>query len=181
MTPLIGRAEARRGLLSSAMERSPISYRDGNEVIRPTNPCILTRYGKTTETNCGDSAGWMGIPRRHERERHRAGPETSVCRTAQEISQHFDSYVRSICGIARGANGQQRSRAHEHGRGTDRAHGHHTDRPADREQTIAKRAAVSASDGARGSAATAFSRIAKRWRRTLAHPALVCAAGDGQE
>ena len=25
--------------------------------------CILIRYGKTTENDCIDRAGWMGIPR----------------------------------------------------------------------------------------------------------------------
>src|SRR5260370_38558687 len=53
-------------------------YRDGNKVIRPINPCILTRYGKTTEANCANSARWMGIPRGDQGERHCAGAEAGV-------------------------------------------------------------------------------------------------------
>src|SRR6266576_2979381 len=112
MTPLICPTEAPCESFSSTMKRSN-EYRDGNEVIRPTNPCILTRYGKTTETNCADSAGWMGIPRGDEGKRDRAGTEVGVRRAAKEISQHLHSYFRAICGIARRTNGQQRSGAHE--------------------------------------------------------------------
>src|SRR5260370_34047417 len=61
MTALIVRAGATREFLSSAIEHS-IEYRDGNKVIRPINPCILARYDKTTETDCVDGVGWMGIP-----------------------------------------------------------------------------------------------------------------------
>src|SRR6266403_1042583 len=126
MTPLICPTEAPCESFSSTMKRSN-EYRDGNEVIRPTNPCILTRYDKTTETDCAHSARWMGIPRGDQGERHRAGAETGLRRTDQEVSKYFDSHLRTICGIARGTNGQQRSRAHEYGRGADRAHGHHPD------------------------------------------------------
>jgi len=35
--------------------------------------CILTRYDKTTETNCVDCARWVGIPRGDEGECDRAG------------------------------------------------------------------------------------------------------------
>src|SRR5882762_7769390 len=121
--------------------------------------CILTRYDKTAETNCVDCARWVGIPRGDEGECDRAGAEAGVRRADPEISQHLDSYVGAICWIARGADGQQRSRAHEHGRGSDRAHGHYPHRPADREQATAERTVVSASHGARPGAATAFCGI----------------------
>src|SRR5437773_9611519 len=125
MTPLICPTEAPCESFSSTMKRSN-EYRDGNEVIRPTNPCILTRYGKATETNCADGAGWMGIPRGDQGKRHRSGAETGGRRTDQEVSIYFDSYLWAICRLARRTNGQQRSGAHEHGRGEARAHGHYS-------------------------------------------------------
>src|SRR6266699_845587 len=77
MTALIVRAEATREFLPSTIERSS-EYRDGNKVIRPINPCILARYDKTTETDCVDRVGWMGIPGGDEGERDRAGAETGL-------------------------------------------------------------------------------------------------------
>src|SRR5260370_35874567 len=50
-------------------------YRDGNTVIRPMNPCILTRYGKPTESNCVDGAGRLGMLPAGEGTRYRVGTE----------------------------------------------------------------------------------------------------------
>src|SRR5229473_4949146 len=135
----------------------------------------MKNYEQTTKTDCVDGAGWMGIPRGDEGECDCAGAEAGVRRADPEISQHLDPYVRAIRRIAGRADGQQRSGAYEHGRGADRAHGHYPDRLADREQAIAERAAIPASDGARAGAATALRGIAERRRRALAHSASVWA------
>src|SRR6266478_8354569 len=135
----------------------------------------MKNYEQTTKTDCVDGAGWMGIPRGDEGECDCAGAEAGVRRADPEISQHLDPYVRAIRRIAARADGQQRSGAHEHGRGAHRAHGHYANRPADREQTAAKSADFSASDGAGAGEATAFCGIVQRWRGALSHSTSVCA------
>src|SRR5437868_12355591 len=90
--------------------------------------CILSGYGETTETDCADGSGWMGIPGRNERECDCAGAETGIRPVDQRISEYIDPHFGTGSGAARRTDGQQRSRPHEYGRGTRGAHGHHEDR-----------------------------------------------------
>src|ERR1700685_2685684 len=136
-------------------------------------------YDKTSETHRIDGIGWLGLRRGDKRQRHRPGAQAQLRRIAEQISEHAHSYLRTIRRAARRPDGQQRSGPPEHRRGAYRAHGHHPHRRPYRQQTIAKRAAVPASDGTRAHAAIAPDGFAQRWRRALPHPSSVRAAGNG--
>ena len=78
----------------------------------------------------------LGLPRRNQSQRHRAGAQTHLRPPAARVSQHADPHQRPLRRPARRPNGQQRSRPSQHRRRPHRPHGHHPHRPDDPERRI---------------------------------------------
>ena len=67
----------------------------------------------------------------------------------RELSEYADSHFRSVCRAAGRADGQQRSRAHEHGRRPRHLHGRHPHRPDDQHRASSPKPRASECDEAR--------------------------------
>jgi len=71
-------------------------------------------YDKTTETDCVDCAGWMGIRAEAEGNAIAQARKPTYDELLRKFPNTPDQHVRPRGRFAGRANGQQRSRAHEH-------------------------------------------------------------------